>query len=92
MVVLPYGTADTVEDPTLDVVGRSATSIDIVRAGFGYLPEVPDWLLTTCSTVPPRTWRAAIELVGAGRTFAEGAYLFHQRMGGPPGVAAGRDG
>jgi hypothetical protein len=87
VVVLPYGTANTVDDATLDVIGSQRDSIDIVSAGFAYLPDVPDWLLTTLFDCAAANV-ACGDRTGGPAAFSDGAYLFHQRMSGPPGVAA----
>jgi hypothetical protein len=81
----PDGTSVLVEDPANDVTGRSQPWIDITSAGYAYLPKVPAWLLdalfdcrsesVTCQPGP-----------STGR-WGDGAYLFVQRMVGPPDAA-----
>jgi hypothetical protein len=85
VVVLPYGTTNTVDDPAGDVIGSRRDSIDIVSAGFAYLPEVPDWLLATLFDCNAANVACGDRTGGLG-PFSDGAYLFHQRMSGPPGV------
>jgi hypothetical protein len=82
-VFSPEGTSVLVEDPANDSIGRSLPWIDITSAGYAFLPEVPTWLLdslfnctadaVTCASPSPdpTAWDA-------------GAFLFIQRMAGPP--------
>lgn len=80
------GAANSQDDPTLDVIGSQRDSIDLVSAGYAYLPAVPPWLLADLFNC----YAANVACGDTGApesTFADGAYLFHQRMSGPPGVA-----
>ncbi|MEO8274032.1 MAG: hypothetical protein ABI620_08190, partial [Chloroflexota bacterium] len=90
VVVVQYGATTHVEDPTLDVIGAQRDSIDIVGAGYAYLPEVPAWLLSTLFDCDQANV-ACGDRTGGQVAFADGAYLFHQRMSAPPGVASGEE-
>jgi hypothetical protein len=84
-VMSPEGTSVVVEDPLGDAAGRTSPSIDIRSAGYAYLPDVPSWLLETlfdCASASV-TCHPGFE---TGR-WEDGAYLFAQRMAGPPDAA-----
>jgi hypothetical protein len=86
VTVAQYGAAITADDPTLDVFGSQRDSIDVVGAGYAYLPEVPEWLLAALFDCGQANV-ACGDRAGGAAPFSDGAYLFHQRMAGPPGVA-----
>lgn len=80
------GVTNTRDDPTLDVIGSQRDSIDLVSGSYAYLRDVPVWLLPdlfNCSAVNV----ACGDPDGGTGMFTDGAYLFHQRMSGPPGIA-----
>lgn len=80
------GVTNMREDPTLDVIGSQRDSIDLVSGSYAYLREVPAWLLPdlfNCSALNV----ACGDRSGGTGMFVDGAYLFHQRMSGPPGIA-----
>lgn len=90
--VSTYGDTTLVEDPAADAIGDTVESVDILAAEYGYLPEVPDWLLANafdCNAENvacgiPETWTD----IGVYR---DGAYVFRQRMAGPPGIVKDGD-
>lgn len=84
----PDGESVIIDDPASDTVGRSLSSIDITSAGYAFLPEVPSWLpdaLFDCSLGTVTCPDAGM----AATRWSDGAYLFIQRMAGPPGAPQG---
>jgi hypothetical protein len=84
--VSALGTSTLVDDPAGDMDGDANGAFDIVSADYGYLPEVPSWLLAT-------TFDCQAENVACGNAsprltaYDEGAYIFLERMAAPPGSA-----
>jgi hypothetical protein len=79
----PHGASVVVDDPASDTIGRSLPWIDITSAGYAFLPDVAPWLLDSlfdCSD-------ATVTCSGTTNTtgpWDQGAYIFIQRMAGPP--------
>lgn len=83
--VLPVGVSNTVADPTGDGVGLQRASIDVVRAGYAFLPEVPDWFLHAMFDCAASNVACGNPGTGSA-VYKGGAFLFHQQMAGPLGV------
>jgi hypothetical protein len=82
-----YGPAASVDDLKADQVGDHVDAIDIVAADYAFLPEVPEWMLSELFDCNAENV-ACGDLFPEADVYADGAYLFLQRMAGPPGVAA----
>jgi hypothetical protein len=78
----PQGASVVVDDPASDTIGRSLPSIDLTSAGYAYLPVVPPWLLDTLFDCASESVTCHPGLSTA--RWGDGAYLFVQRMAGPP--------
>ncbi|MEA2673786.1 MAG: hypothetical protein QOI92_978 [Chloroflexota bacterium] len=81
----PDGASVVVDDPASDTIGRSLPWIDITSAGYAFLPDVPPWLLDSLFDCASESVTCHPGLSTA--RWADGAYLFVQRMAGPPDAA-----
>jgi hypothetical protein len=81
----PVGPSVVIEDPLADTIGRTLPSIDLTSAGYAYLPVVPPWLLDTLFDCASESVTCHPGLSTA--RWGDGAYLFVQRMAGPPDAA-----
>jgi hypothetical protein len=83
--VTAYGPPSVIEDPTADS-GGTEPGFDIVAAEYGYLPDVPAWLKGLFDCGAPNVACGEGAPAPGPTTFANGAFVFVQRMAGPPGV------
>ncbi len=77
----------TDKDALLDVTGRNDQVNDIFGGGYVWLPTVPDWLrddVLSCNNPDVACPKAGSD----DGAFAEGAYLFYERLAAPPGSIA----
>jgi hypothetical protein len=87
-IMSPEGASVIVDDPANDTVGRNQPGLDITSAGYAVLPEVPDWLLDDLFDCTTGTVTCPDSGLAAAR-WEDGAYLFIQRMAGPPDALQG---
>ena len=71
-----------VDDPVGDEVGATDPAADIVSGQYGWLDMVPDWLLMRFDCEDPAV--ACGDSGSDPAAFGDGAYLFLERMAGPP--------
>lgn len=86
LVVSPEGIV-TDEDIFGDVIGLNEGLNDLTGGAYAWLPTVPQWLLDAvfgCSMPDVACPKAG----SADAAFSEGAYLFYERLAGPPGSIA----
>jgi hypothetical protein len=87
VLVANQGAVVSEKDALQDVAGINDKINDIVAGGYIWLPTVPDWLrddVLGCDKPDVACPKAGSD----DGAFAGGAYLFYERLAGPPGSIA----
>ena len=92
MFVSTVGQSTSTEDRSAEVDGLAGTSADILVADYGYLPEVPAWLLNGVFDCLAPGVTCARDRSDRPMPYQDGALIFVQRMAAsPPRDGRGRE-